>query len=67
MSADVFDSVDWTKLGSPPVNDGSIERVDLDRANRITIVSSGGTYTPKQLHLDVVGRKLYWVIVKACG
>ena len=21
---------------------------------------SGGTFTPKQLHLDAVGRKLYW-------
>ena len=44
----------------PPVNDGSIERVDLDGGNRTTIVPSGGTYTPKQLHLDTVGRKLYW-------
>jgi DNA-binding beta-propeller fold protein YncE len=50
----------WTNMGRPPANDGSIERVDLDGANRTTIVSSGGTYTPKQLHLDTVGRKLYW-------
>ena len=50
----------WTNMGKPPVNDGSIERVDLDGSNRITIVPQGGTFTPKQLHLDVVGRKLYW-------
>jgi DNA-binding beta-propeller fold protein YncE len=50
----------WTNMGRPPVNDGSIERVDLDGSNRTTIVPPGGTYTPKQLHLDGVGRKLYW-------
>ena len=50
----------WTNMGVPSKNDGSIERVDLDGNNRTTIVPSGGTYTPKQLHLDAVGRKLYW-------
>jgi hypothetical protein len=50
----------WTNMGKPPVNDGSIERVDLDGGNRTTIVPSGGTYTPKQLHFDAIGRKLYW-------
>jgi hypothetical protein len=44
----------------PSKNDGSIERVNLDGSNRTTIVPSGGTYTPKQLHLDIAGRKLYW-------
>ena len=50
----------WTNMGMPPANDGSIERVDLDGGNRTTIVSKGGTYTPKQLHFDEAGRKLYW-------
>jgi DNA-binding beta-propeller fold protein YncE len=50
----------WTNMGNPSANDGSIERVDLDGENRVTIVPSGGTYTPKQLHLDAAGRKLYW-------
>ena len=50
----------WTNMGTPPANDGSIERVDLDGNNRTTIVPSGGTYTPKQLHFDAAGRKLYW-------
>ncbi|MFI5811004.1 MULTISPECIES: 3-hydroxyacyl-CoA dehydrogenase [unclassified Streptomyces] len=50
----------WTNMGSPPLDDGSIERVDLDGGNRTTIVPDGGTHTPKQLHLEAVGRKLYW-------
>ena len=50
----------WTNMGMPPTNDGSIERVDLDGGNRTTIVPKGGTYTPKQLHFDEAGRKLYW-------
>jgi hypothetical protein len=50
----------WTNMGVPPKNDGSIERVDLDGGNRATIVPSGGTYTPKQLHFDPASRKLYW-------
>ena len=41
-------------------NDGSIERVDLDGSNRVTIVPSGVAFTPKQLHLEAVNRKLYW-------
>ena len=50
----------WTNMGPPPVNDGSIERADLDGGHRTTIVPAGGTYTPKQLHFDATGRKLYW-------
>ncbi|MFF8028691.1 YncE family protein [Streptomyces sp. NPDC007896] len=50
----------WTNMGRPPENDGSIERVDLDGGHRTTIVPSGGTHTPKQLHLEAAGRKLYW-------
>jgi DNA-binding beta-propeller fold protein YncE len=50
----------WTNMGVPSVNDGSIERADLDGSNRVTIVRSGVAFTPKQLHLEPVGRKLYW-------
>ncbi|MER6066865.1 3-hydroxyacyl-CoA dehydrogenase [Streptomyces sp. NPDC001792] len=50
----------WTNMGVPAENDGSIERVDLDGGNRTTIVPSGVTHTPKQLHFEAVGRKLYW-------
>ncbi|MHC1697455.1 MAG: hypothetical protein AB9919_05200 [Geobacteraceae bacterium] len=42
------------------MNDGSIERADLDGQNRTMIVPEGGTFTPKQLHLDKKNRKLYW-------
>ena len=50
----------WTNMGTPPLNDGSIERVDLDGRHRVTIVPPGGTFTPKQLHFDAAGRMLYW-------
>jgi hypothetical protein len=51
----------WTNMGAVPSrNDGSIERADLDGSNRRFIVAPGGTFTPKQLHLDKANRKLYW-------
>src|SRR5262245_6478971 len=50
----------WTNMGVPNLNDGSIERADLDGQNRKTIVPEGGAFTPKQLHLDKKSGKLYW-------
>ncbi len=50
----------WTNMGNPKKNDGSIERADLDGRNRKTIVPEGGTFTPKQLHLEKASGKLYW-------
>jgi len=50
----------WTNMGIPSLDDGSIERADLDGKNRKVIVPQGGTYTPKQLHLDKENGKLYW-------
>jgi hypothetical protein len=50
----------WTNMGVPQLNDGSIERADLDGANRTLIVPPSLTHTPKQLHLDNHGGKLYW-------
>ncbi|MEA5114714.1 MAG: hypothetical protein VB050_11865 [Geobacteraceae bacterium] len=50
----------WTNMGVPHREDGSIERADLDGRNRMIIVPVGGTFTPKQLHLDKKNRKLYW-------
>jgi hypothetical protein len=47
-------------MGVPNLNDGSIERADLDGSNRKMIVLKGGTFTPKQLHLDKKNGKLYW-------
>src|SRR5215510_1016810 len=50
----------WTNMGAPKLNDGSIERADLDGQNRRTIIPKGGVFTPKQLHLDKENGKLYW-------
>src|SRR5260370_14893349 len=50
----------WTNMGIPSLNDGSIERVDFDGKNRKVIVSPGGTFTQKQIHLDKKDGKLYW-------
>src|SRR5579871_3402423 len=50
----------WTNMGIPNLNQGFIERANLDGGNRKTIVPEGGTFTPKQLHLDKDNGKLYW-------
>src|SRR5205809_6556743 len=50
----------WTNMGVPNLNDGTIERADIDGKNRTTIVPEGGTFTPKQLHLEKGSGKLYW-------
>jgi hypothetical protein len=50
----------WTNMGNPVNNDGTIERADLDGKNRTTIIPAGGTFTPKQLHLEKKSGKLYW-------
>src|SRR5512132_2441384 len=50
----------WTNMGNPSKNDGLIERADLDGKNRVTIISEGKTFTPKQLHLEKKSGKLYW-------
>jgi len=50
----------WTNMGDPKRNDGSIIRSDLNGKNMITIIPPGGTFTPKQLHLEKRSGKLYW-------
>jgi hypothetical protein len=50
----------WTNMGVPNLNDGSIERADIDGANRKTILPKGWTHTPKQIILEQRERKLYW-------
>jgi hypothetical protein len=49
----------WTNMGVPNLDDGSIERVDLDGRNR-RVIPQGITHTPKQIHLDKDSGKLYW-------
>ena len=50
----------WTNMGIPNLDDGSIERADLNGGNRRVIVPQGVTHTPKQIHFDKGGGKLYW-------
>jgi hypothetical protein len=50
----------WTNMGVPNLDDGSIERADFDGGNRRVIVPQGVTHSPKQIHLDKAGDKLYW-------
>jgi sugar lactone lactonase YvrE len=50
----------WTNMGNLKVNDGSILRSDLDGKHMTTIIPPGGTFTPKQIQIDKVNRKVYW-------
>jgi hypothetical protein len=50
----------WTNMGVPNLNDGSIERADLDGGNRKVVIPQGVTFTPKQIHLEKGSGKLYW-------
>jgi len=50
----------WTNMGVPNLDDGSIERADLDGGNRRVVVPQGVTYSPKQIHLDKDNGRLYW-------
>jgi hypothetical protein len=50
----------WSNMGVPHRNDGSIERAELDGGNRRFIIPEGGTFTPKQVHLEKKSGKLYW-------
>ncbi len=50
----------WTNMGIPNLNDGSVERADIDGKNRKTIVAQGDTHTPKQIILEKKSGKLYW-------
>ena len=50
----------WTTMGAVSADDGTVERVDLDGSGGTTVVAAGGTFTPKQIKLDSIHRKLYW-------
>jgi DNA-binding beta-propeller fold protein YncE len=50
----------WTNMGDPSRDEGSIERADLDGANRTVVIPQGITFTPKQIHFDKQSGKLYW-------
>src|SRR5262249_53531457 len=42
------------------LNDGSIERANIDGKNRRVIVPQGGTFTPKKIHREKRNANLYW-------
>lgn len=50
----------WTTMGVPAEDDGSLRRSELDGSKVTTIVPAGGSFTPKQLKLDLEQQQLYW-------
>jgi len=50
----------WTGMGNPSADDGFIKRSNLDGSNVVTLVPAGGTYTPKQMRIDLPSNKMYW-------
>jgi hypothetical protein len=50
----------WTNMGRAPERDGFLMRCDRDGSNVASIVAPGGTFTPKQMKIDVGSGKLYW-------
>ena len=50
----------WTNMGRADKDDGFIMRCERDGSNVTTIVTPGGTFTPKQLKIDERAAKLYW-------
>lgn len=50
----------WTNMGRAAERDGYVMRCERDGSGVTTIVAAGGTFTPKQLKLDVAANKLYW-------
>jgi hypothetical protein len=51
----------WTNMGDHfDQNDGFIERIGFEGSGRTTIVPKGGTFTPKQIQLDLENELMYW-------
>src|SRR5690606_20915487 len=50
----------WTNMGRAAERDGYVMRCERDGSGVTTIVAAGGTFTPKQLKLDVAANRLYW-------
>jgi hypothetical protein len=50
----------WTNMGRVSVDDGSVQRADLDGSNLTTVVPVAGTFTAKQLKIDAKNGRLYW-------
>jgi hypothetical protein len=52
----------WTEMGTDyNAHDGSIERINLDGSNHVTLIPPGSTLvTPKQIQIDQDNGTLYW-------
>ena len=50
----------WTNMGKANVDDGFIQSCNVDGSDLKMVVAPGGAFTPKQMKIDTVGRKLYW-------
>jgi len=50
----------WTNMGKVKEDDGSIQRSRLDGSEVTTLVPKGGTFTAKQMKLDLQHGKMYW-------
>src|SRR6201996_2477817 len=57
----------WTNMGIPNLNDGSIERADIDGRNRRIIVPQGATHTPKQTTSIRTAANSIGATARACG
>jgi DNA-binding beta-propeller fold protein YncE len=50
----------WTNMGRASADDGYIQSIGLDGSGRTMVAPPGSAFTPKQLKIDPVARKLYW-------
>ena len=56
----------YTSMGVPSQNDGSVVSVNLDGTGSTTIVPPGTIYTPKQISIDQIAKKLYIADREGC-
>ncbi|THZ56968.1 3-hydroxyacyl-CoA dehydrogenase [Aureobasidium pullulans] len=56
----------YTNMGIPSQNDGSIVSVNLDDKGGTTIIPPGKIYTPKQISIDQIAKKLYVADREGC-
>jgi hypothetical protein len=57
----------WTNMGIPSLNDGSVERADIDGKNRKTIVAQGDTTVRSRSSSIKKAASSIGAIAKACA
>jgi hypothetical protein len=57
----------WTCMGTPGKRDGTVSSANLDGSDIRTIVAPDAINTPKQLCIDVLGRKVYFSDREGCA